>query len=393
MLATLLTAVLMLLALAGCGYLVMAIVLVGRFAARPVPLLAAGASLSGVTVLKPLHGAEPGLYNNLASLCRQTFAGSLQIVCGVADPADPAVAVVQRLIADHPGLAIDLVINPARHGTNPKISNLINMVEKIRHDLVVLSDSDISLRETDLAQVVAALEQPGVGAVTCLYGGAGVVGVWSDLCALGLTAHFLPNAVVGIALGRATPCFGALIALRCDTLQAIGGFERFADILADDYAIGAAVRAHGKSVAVPPLAVLHRCDEASPRALWGHELRWARTVRGLDPAGWLGSGVTHPLAFAVLAIAAGGGRPAFGLVIAAIFCRIVLALRVSVAFALPVPALSLVLLRDLLTFGVFVASFLGRGVTWKNQDYEMKADGTFTENAADQNAAKGESVR
>jgi ceramide glucosyltransferase len=392
MLATLLIAVLMLLALAGCGYLIMATVVVGRFAARPVPAMRLDTS-PGVTVLKPLHGADPGLYDNLAALCRQAYAGPLQIVCGVSDPADPAVAVVERLIADHPGFAIDLVTGPALHGTNPKISNLINMAGKTRHEIVVLSDSDIRLRERDLARVATALEQPGVGAVTCLYGGEGAVGVWSDVCALGLTSHFLPNAVVGLELGRARPCFGALIALRRDTLAAIGGFEAFADVLADDYAIGTAVRAHGKVVSVPPLAVLHRCDEATVAALWAHELRWARTVMSLDPAGWLGSAVTHPLPFALLAFALGGGRPALGLAIAAIVCRIVLALRVGAAFALPVPALPLVPLRDLLTFAVFVASFLGRGVTWKNQDYEMKADGTFTETAADQNAAKGESVR
>lgn len=388
MLATLLTAVLMLLALAGCGYLVMATVLVGRFAARQAPELAEGGPTPGVTVLKPLHGADPGLYDNLASLCRQAYPGLLQIVCGVGNPADPAVTVVQRLIADHPGLAIDLVIDPTLHGANPKISNLINMAGRIRHEIVVLSDSDIRLRDDDLARVVAVLEKTGVGAVTCLYGGEGAVGVWSDVGALGLTSHFLPNAVVGLELGRARPCFGALIALQRDTLAAIGGFEAFADVLADDYAIGAAVRARGEVVVAPPLAVLHRCDEASAAALWAHELRWARTVMSLDPAGWLGSAVTHPLAFALLALAFGGGRPALGLVLAAIVCRIGLALRVGVAFALPVPALPLVPLRDLLTFAVFVASFLGRGVTWKNQDYEMQADGTFSENAA-----KGESVK
>lgn len=393
MFATLLTALLMLLALAGCAYLVMAIVLVGRFAARPAPELPEGGPTPGVTVLKPLHGADPGLYDNLASLCRQAYSGPLQIVCGVSHPADPAVTVVERLIADHPGFAVDLVIDPTRHGSNPKISSLINMAGKIRHEIVVLSDSDIRVRDDDLARVVAVLEKSGVGAVTCLYGGVGAVGVWSDVCALGLTSHFLPNAVVGLELGKATPCFGALIALRRETLAAIGGFEAFADVLADDYAIGAAVRARGEVVAVPSLAVLHRCDEASAAALWAHELRWARTVRSLNPAGWLGSAVTHPLALALLALAFGGGRPALGLVLAAIVCRIVLALRVGVAFALPVPALPLVPLRDLLTFAVFVASFLGRAVTWKNQGYEMKADGTFTENAAGENAAKGESVK
>ncbi|RAI36505.1 bacteriohopanetetrol glucosamine biosynthesis glycosyltransferase HpnI, partial [Rhodoplanes roseus] len=358
----------------------------------------AGEPAPGVSVLKPLHGAPPGLLDDLATVCRQTYPGPLQIVCGVADAADPAVAVVERLIAAHPGVRIDLVVDPTLHGTNRKVSNLVNMAKVIRHPVVVLSDADIRLREHDLARVVAALAEPGVGAVTCLYGGQGAVGVWSDAVALGLVSHFLPNAVTGLEIGRAQPCFGALIALRGETLAAIGGFRAFADTLADDYAIGAAVRARGEVVAVPAFAVLHRCDEASVSAVWNHELRWARTVMSLDPRGWLGSAVTHPLAFALLAFCFGGGRPALGLALAAILCRICLALRTGVAFALPVPALPLVPLRDLLTFAVFVASFLGRGVTWKDQDYRMRADGTFTEAAVSGRtvtgtATTGESVR
>ncbi|MDC7787711.1 bacteriohopanetetrol glucosamine biosynthesis glycosyltransferase HpnI [Rhodoplanes sp. TEM] len=395
--AIVLAILLMLLATAGCAYLAVAAVLVGRFAARPAPGVPEGEPAPGVTVLKPLHGAPPGLLDDLATLCRQRYPGPLQIVCGVADPADPAVAVVERLIASHPGIAIDLVIDPAVHGTNRKVSNLINMAAKIRHEVVVLSDADIRLRPDDLSRVVAALRQPGVGAVTCLYGGQGAAGVWSDLVALGLVSHFLPNAVLGLELGRAKPCFGALIALDRTTLDGLGGFRSFVDTLADDYAIGAAVRASGRrAVLVPSFAVVHRCDEASLAAAWSHELRWARTVMSLDPAGWAGAVVTHPLGFALLAAAFGGGRPALGLALAAIVGRAALAWRVGVAFALPVPALPLVPVRDLLTFAVFVASFLGRGVTWKDQDYRMRADGTFTEQDAPGRtipgtAAKGES--
>ncbi|MBK5957279.1 hypothetical protein CCR97_03520 [Rhodoplanes elegans] len=370
---------LMLLALAGCAYLIAAAVLVGRFAARPSPTVPAGEPAPGVTVLKPLHGAPPGLFDDLSTWCRQTYPGPLQIVCGVARRDDPAVAVVERLIAAHPAVRIDLVIDPTRHGSNGKVSNLINMAGKIRHGVVVVSDSDIRLRPDDVSRVVAALRRPGVGAVTCLYGGEGAAGVWSDLVALGLVSHFLPNAVLGLEIGRANPCFGALIALDRKTLDAIGGFAAFADTLADDYAIGAAVRSKGLAVVVPSVAVLHRCDETSLAALWAHELRWARTVMSLDPPGWLGSVVTHPLAAALLAVAFGGGRPAVGLAVAAIVCRIVLAWRVGVALARPVPALPLVPLRDLLTFAVFVASFLGRAVTWKDQDFRMRADGTFVE--------------
>jgi ceramide glucosyltransferase len=375
-----LAVVLMGLALAGCLYLVVAIVLVGRFATQPAPVAAPPAP--SVTVLKPLCGAPLGLLDDLATLARQDYPGAMQIVCGVADAADPAVAVVERLRATHPGVAIELVIDPAVHGANRKVSNLVNMAGRIRHDVVVISDADIRLRPDDLARAVAALAAPGVGAVTGLYGGVGGAGVWSDLCALGLVSHFLPNAVVGLASGRARPCFGSLIALRRDTLDAIGGFRPFVDALADDHAIGAAVRARGLAVAVPPLVVLHRCDDVSLADLWRHELRWARTIRALDPLGWLGSLVTHPLPFGLAALAGGGGRLAAAVALAALVLRGALAWRVGTLFRLPLPVPSLLALRDLLTFAVFVASLAGRDVAWKHHDYRLRRDGTIAARAA-----------
>lgn len=372
-----LMAVMLLLALAGCAYLVVATLAAGQWLGRPVPVLPKDPP--SVTVLKPLCGADPGLYDNLASVCRQDYPAPLQVVCGVAATRDPAIAVVERLSAEHPEWPLELVVDHVVHGANLKISNLINMAPAVRHDVIVLSDSDIRLRPGDIVQVVAALSRPNVGAVTCLYTGEGATGVWSDLAGLGITAHFLPNAIVGLLLGRARPCFGSLIALRRETLAAIGGFERFSDTLADDYALGAAVRAQGLLVEVAPPVVAHRCDEDSLQALWHHEVRWARTVMSLDPLGHIGLLVTHPLPLALLGALYGGGRPAFGLAFAAIACRVGLVLRLGRLVGVRTSSAVLVPLRDLLTFAVFVGSFLGRGVSWKERRYRMQADGAFTE--------------
>ena len=358
----------------GCLYMLAAAVLVGRFARSSIP---APAAFPSVTILKPLHGDEPGLFENLASFCAQDYPGPVQIVFGVQDPADPAVAVVERLAAAFPDKALDLVIEARPQGANRKVANLINMAPSIRHEFVVLADSDMRAPPDYLVRVVAALQQPGVGLVTCLYHGVPVSDqFWPRLSALAIDTHFLPNVIVGLSLGLARPCFGSTIALRRTTLDDIGGFEAFADLLADDYAIGAAVRAVSHAVAIPAFTVGHTCPECSARALWRHEIRWARTIRSVDPAGYAGLAITH--AFPLGLLGALAGRPgALIVAAAAIACRIALCMRIERAFGLQRHPRWLVPLRDLLSFAVFVWSFFGLAVSWKGSDYRVKSDGTL----------------
>src|SRR5829696_8430150 len=356
----------------GCLYLVTAAVLVGRFARSGTP---SPALFPSITILKPLHGDEPGLFENLASFCAQDYPGPVQIVFGVQDPADPAVAVVERLAAAFPDKALDLVIEARLQGANRKVANLINMAPSIRHEAVVLADSDMRVPPDYLVRVVAALQQPEVGLVTCLYHGVPVSDqLWPRLSALAIDTHFLPNVIVGLSLGLARPCFGSTIALRRATLDAIGGFEVFADRLADDYAIGAAVRAVGHAVAIPAFTVGHACPERSARALWRHEIRWARTIRSVDPAGYAGLAITHAFPLALLGALAGG---AGGLLVAvtALACRISLCVRIERAFGLHRHPYWLVPLRDVLSFVVFAFSLFGVAVSWKGSDYRVTADG------------------
>jgi ceramide glucosyltransferase len=204
-----------------------------------------------------------------------------------------------------------------------------------------------------------------------------VSGPWSQLGALFINAHFLPSVVLGLASGLAQPCFGSTIALKRSTLDAIGGFAAFADRLDDDYAIGAAVREGGEVVAIPPFTVAHLCSEASLRELWRHELRWARTIRNIAPLGHAGSVVMHPLAWALGALAltpwSGLLIPAAATTIAAILCRVALLRSVARGFGLPAQPYWLTPVRDLLSFMVFVASFLGRDVSWKGHRYRLFA--------------------
>jgi len=366
-------------AVVGCGYLIAAAVLVGRFArdAAPTrPLLT-----PGVSVLKPLHGAEPGLVDNLASFCVQDYPGPVQIVLGVQDANDAAVAVVERLRSVQTARDIDLVVDAKVHGSNRKVCNLVNMAPRIRHDVVIIADSDMRVDAGYLSRVIAALERPGIDAVTCLYVGVAVTGIWARLSVLAINAHFLPSVVLGLALGRARPCFGSTLALRGATLDAIGGFEPFVDRLDDDYAVGEALRAHGYRIAIPPFALAHMCAPTSAGELWRQELRWGRTIRSIDPAGYAGSIVAHPLPLALIAIALGAGStallPAAGIAAAAIACRMVLLRQVERAYDLPPQPYWLVPARDLLSFVLFVVSFLGRDVSWKGHRFRMVAGGSW----------------
>ena len=366
-------------AMVGCGYLVTAAILLGRFARDRASVCPAAAP--GVTILKPLHGDEPGLFDNLTSFCVQNYPGPVQIVCGVQDPNDAAVAVVERLREMQADRDLDLVIETKVHGLNRKVSNLVNMAPRIRHDVIVLADSDMRADAGYLCRVIAALEQPGVGAVSCLYYGVGVTGVLARLSALIINAQFLPSVVVGLALGLARPCFGSTLAFRRASLAEIGGFRPFADCLADDYAMGEALRAHGCKISIPSFAVAHICTQTSLRELWRQQLRWGRTIRSIDPPGYAGSIVSHALPWALIAALLGAGStallPAAGIAVVAIACRMALLRQVERAYALPPQAYWLVPACDLLSFAVFVFSFLSWEVSWKGRRFRMVAGGAW----------------
>jgi ceramide glucosyltransferase len=366
-------------AVLGCGYLLAAAILVARAARGHAP--ARPAVMPAVTILKPLHGEEPGLFENLASFRAQDYPAPVQIVFGVEGPDDGAVAVVERLRQVEASADLDLVVDARVHGLNRKVSNLINMAPRIRHDVIVIADSDMRVGPDYLARVMAALQEPAAGAVTCLYYGVPVTGIWACLCALGINAHFLPSVVVGLAIGLARPCFGSTLALRRATLDEIGGFAAFVECLADDYAMGEALRARGYTISVPAFAVAHMCGQASLWELWQHELRWARTIRSIDPVGYAGSIIAHPLPWALIAVLAGIASaallPAIGMLVVAVAGRMVLLRQVERAYALPPQAYWLVPARDLLSFALFVLSFLGRDVSWKGHRYRMVAGGSW----------------
>jgi ceramide glucosyltransferase len=331
-----------------------------------------------VTVLKPLHHAEPGLPARLAAFGRQDYGASVQILCGASDQSSPTVAVAQAMQADLPHQRIELIVDPRNHGGNRKVSNLINMMPRARYDTLVLSDSDIVVGPGYLRALTALLASPRVGAVTCLYYGIGGTGLWTRLSALAINSQFLPQAVTAVSLGLAKPCFGATIALRRPTLDRIGGFSALANVLADDHAIGVAVRLAGYEVVTAPFLVGHRCFDGSLRQLLRRQVRVARTIKSIDPVAYAGTFITHPWPFALLAMLS--GRPAAIMVaVAVLLSRLALCRCVEWRFDLPSQNYWLIPLHDVIAFGVYVTSFFGVTVHWQGADYRVTADGTLLE--------------
>lgn len=357
-------------AMLGCLFMAVAVTLVPSFARGQ---WAPRRREPAVTVLIPLHGDGPGLFENLAAFCEQDYGGEVQLLLGVADPSDSAICVVRRLQLAFPGRQIELLVNTHAAGSNPKISNLMGMSSRIQHEIIVLVDSDIRVGRDHLRRVVSALDRSGSGAVTCPYFGISTGSVCSEFARLAIDSHFLPGIMVGVRLRLSRPCFGSTIALGRNSFAAIGGFEAVANCLADDHALGDALRKRGETVSVLPMAVGHICAEESWRELWHHEVRWALTIRTVDPTGYAGWAISHAFPLALIALCLGGGIPALALAAAAVACRTVLVLVIERAYGLPAHPYWLIPVRDLLSFAVFIAGFAGRAISWKGRWFRLSS--------------------
>lgn len=274
-----------------------------------------------VSVLKPLHGAEPGLLENLRGFCTQDHA-HYEIVFGVRDPDDAAIAVVRRLQRDYPGLPITLVIDPQVHGANLKVSNLINLLAHARHERLVLADSDIRVAPDYLARVTAPLDDPRTGIVTCLYHGLGGDAPVQRLGSLFIDDWFAPSVRLAYAFGSTRFAFGATIAFRRDALDAIGGFDALKDTLADDFWLGERTRQLGMNTVLSDVMVGTDITETDLPGLWSHELRWLRTIRSISPAGFAMSFVCFTWPMLALALWLSPTTPCVALACAGALARV-----------------------------------------------------------------------
>jgi ceramide glucosyltransferase len=325
-----------------------------------------------------LHGDEPALEQNLETFFAQDYPAPFQIVLGVDSASDSAIPIVERLRARYPGVDVAVAVDGRRHGTNAKVSNLINMRGAARHDVFVLSDSDIAVTKDYLRRLAAELEPGDVGAVTCPYTGWAAGGLGSRFCAMGVSFHFLTNAITGVELGLAEPCFGSTIAVKRPVLDGVGGFEAVANILADDYEIGRLVRQEGHRLVVSSMVVRHACAERTVGGWLAHELRWTRTTRVVAPAGHAGSIITYPIPLALLgAILLGFSWVAVGILASTAAARAVLKWSVERHFGGDGGSLWLLPVGDTLSFAVFLVSLFGGSVEWRGARLQVKQDGAL----------------
>jgi len=328
-----------------------------------------------VTMLKPLCGAEPETYECLRSFCDQAYR-DFQVVFGVKDGMDPAVAIVERLQREFPHRDLQLVIDRRQHGSSGKVSNLINMAAFARHDVLVISDSDIRVERDYLANVVAPLLDAGVGIVTCPYRGAPGSGFWSHMGSLFINEWFMPSVRVAAMAGSRSFGFGATIAMRRQALVNIGGFAAICDQLADDYRLGELTRRIGLRTVLSEVVVDTCVAERSLEELVRHELRWLRTIRLVRPLGFFFSFVTFGVPVAALGtLAAGGAAPAAGMLAVTAVARLLLHLRVREP-GTSASALLVLPLRETLSLALWGWSFATRRVHWRDDRYQVGADGS-----------------
>jgi ceramide glucosyltransferase len=337
--------------------------------------------LPPVSILKPLKGTDPDIYESFRSHCLQDYP-EYEIIFGVNDPSDPAVESVEQLKREFPARKIHLVVSPVKLGANVKVSNLAQMVRAASHECVIVNDSDIRVESDYLRRIVAPLIDNHTGMVTCLYRGVAAPTLGSRLESLGISTDFWAGVLVARQLeGGLHFGLGSTLAFRRHDLDRIGGFESIVDYLADDYELGRSIAGLGLRVLLSDVVVETHLPGYNFGGFLAHQMRWARGVRDSRLGGYIGLAFTFGLTWALLNLIAAHGAAWSWVVLAAVFfLRVATALVVG-KYALEdrqlVSQLWLLPVRDLIAVGVWLVSFAGHTVTWRGDRFELK-DGRLT---------------
>jgi ceramide glucosyltransferase len=345
-----------------------------RRAAGQVSLVAK--ALPSVSILKPLKGTDPEIYQSFRSHCVQDYP-EYEIIFGVSDPNDPAVTSVRQLQTEFPARNIRLIVCHKILGANVKVSNLVQMLAEARYQYLLVNDSDIRVESDYLRRVMAPLTNPKVGMVTCLYRGVAAATLSSRIESLGISTDFCAGVLAARQLeGGLKFGLGSTMVFRRDDLEKIGGFESFADYLADDYELGRRIAGLGLEVRLSDVVVETNLPAYRAPEFLSHQLRWARGVRDSRSGGYFGLVLTYGLLWSCAVVAA--SRGAFW---AWVLAGTTLFLRTTVAVVVGKSVLSdrqlfrqlwLLPLRDLVAVGVWIASLAGHTVSWRGDRFELK---------------------
>ncbi len=327
-----------------------------------------------VSILKPLRGADPEMYEAFRSHCAQEYP-EYELIFGVAEEDDPAITLVRQLQREFPQRPIRLIMCPQVLGANLKVSNLVQMLPAARYEYLLINDSDIWVPTDYLRRVMAPFSDPHIGLVTALYRGA-AKGVFSRLEAIGISTDFAAGVLAARELEGIRFGLGSTLACSRSALNDIGGFAQVSDYLADDYEIGARIAAKGYQVLLSAVVVETYLPEYSFGGYWNHQLRWARTLRHARKWGYLGVGTTYGVPWALLAVALSqGANWSLGLLAVALLLRGMMAITVGrrvLRDPLVLPNLWLLPLRDTLALLLWGASYVGRTVDWRGDRFALK---------------------
>jgi ceramide glucosyltransferase len=379
--------------IAALGYQLFAILCLARFRHHGVRSgnteTAPDVALPAATILKPVCGIDYDSYENLRSFCCQDHP-NVQIVFGVKDADDPVIHVVRRLMQALPERDIALVIDSRAVGANLKISNLANMMREAKHDILIIADSDIRVGPDYARAIVGDFAEPDVGVVTCLYKASSADDVSSRLAAMSINGWFLPSALAAITLQGPKFCFGSTMAVRRDVLDGIGGFELLSTYLADDHMLGKLAAEQGYRIRLSDYLVETVVHERSLKTLFAHELRWARTIRSIQPLGHAFSFTTYCVSLALLTLVLAAWSsladlsalpvwPAGILLGTAVLLRYVTHRIARARLQTAAPwSFWLVPARDLFSFAVWATSLFGRNVVWKGWAMSVGPNGQLT---------------
>lgn len=327
-----------------------------------------------ITILKPLRGLDPGAYENFASFCRQDYP-EFEILFAVNDAKDPAVPVVQKLIEDFPQRSIRLIVVSERLGPNTKVSNLCRLAREARHELLIITDSDVRVEPGYLQSVAVLFRNPGVGGVTALYRGRDNFEFVAALDCVGSSAAFCGAALVARELEGLKFMMGSTMATTKAILAEIGGFEGMVELHSDDYELGRRIAARGYRIELLPEPVWMAFPSETLGAYLRHELRWSIGIRNIRPGGHFGMLFTHGLPWAIAAaLVAPSAAAGAGYLSAYFVLRFAMAWVVGV-WGLRDPVLRrrfwLLPVRDLLSFFVWLASFGMNRIEWRGSSFTL----------------------
>jgi ceramide glucosyltransferase len=363
------------------GYLMLVVIASARFRRNQRRGADAAPACPPVTLLKPLCGMEPELEANLASFFEQQYP-SFEIIFGARRSDDPALAVVRRISARYPLVPVKIVTTGEPRRPNAKVCSLVKMYARAAHDYLIISDSDVKVTPSYIAEVVRPLLQPENGLVTCLYRGVPTGGFWSQLEALGMSVEMTSGAIVANLVEGMKFALGPTMAVRRDALDAVGGFESLADYCADDYVLGREVAASGRQVVMSQHVIDHVVINRSFTCSMRHQIRWMKSTRFSRHAGHAGTVLTFAMPFGLLGLVAGGvlhhWALGIGLFVAAYLNRVIMAVVAGWGVVGDPRALRLAWfypVRALMGFVFWCASYWGRKIVWREDWYRLQEGG------------------